>query len=308
MSELIEKVVSELAASRNMMMEEFRNTNAKIDTMEKKLDPLMKRMDIVEKKMETYTKQMDTYYEKEKRKRNVIIFGIEQEQGENYVTLEEKVRNMIREKMDITILSTEVDSVKRFGRAQNNQRPIIMALTTWKRKMELISNGRKLKGTGISIREDFPQEVQRIRKSLYEEMMEHRRNGRKAYIRYDKLIVEGNENNGNKKEEDEKEEIEMMEDETKGGSGSEKGKRKAETDLKLELKKDNRKQILKKTITRQRSYSGSRVVLSQSKLDCFVNNSLQSTSQQNNSQPNSPLVSQQNSSQTNERNPEPEAK
>uniref|UniRef100_A0A8D9AH65 Endonuclease-reverse transcriptase n=1 Tax=Cacopsylla melanoneura TaxID=428564 RepID=A0A8D9AH65_9HEMI len=307
MSELIEKVVSELAASRNMMMEEFRNTNAKIDTMEKKLDPLMERMDIVEKKMETYTKQMDTYYEKEKRKRNVIIFGIEQEQGENYATLEEKLRNMIREKMDITILSTEVDSVKRFGRAQNNQRPIIMALTTWKRKMELISNGRKLKGTGISIREDFPQEVQRIRKSLYEEMMEHRRNGRKAYIRYDKLIIEGNENNGNKKEEDEKEEIEMMEDETKGGSGSEKGKRKAETDLELELKKDNRKQILKKTITRQRSYSGSRVVLNQSKLDSFVNNP-QSTSQQNNSQPNSPLVFQQNSFQTNERDPEPEAK
>uniref|UniRef100_A0A8D8SLS5 Endonuclease-reverse transcriptase n=1 Tax=Cacopsylla melanoneura TaxID=428564 RepID=A0A8D8SLS5_9HEMI len=149
MSEILDKVVAELAASRTMMMEEFRNTNAKIDTMEKKLDPLMKRMDIVEKKMETYTKQMDTYYEKEKRKRNVIIFGIEQEQGENYATLEEKLRNMIREKMDITILSTEVDSVKRFGRAQNNQRPIIMALTTWKRKMELISNGRKLKGTGI---------------------------------------------------------------------------------------------------------------------------------------------------------------
>uniref|UniRef100_A0A8D8M929 Uncharacterized protein n=1 Tax=Cacopsylla melanoneura TaxID=428564 RepID=A0A8D8M929_9HEMI len=245
--------------------------------------------------------------EKEKRKRNVIIFGIEQEQGENYATLEEKLRNMIREKMDITILSTEVDSVKRFGRAQNNQRPIIMALTTWKRKMELISNGRKLKGTGISIREDFPQEVQITRKSLYEEMMEHRRNGRKAYIRYDKLIIEGNENNGNKKEEDEKEEIEMMEDETKGGSGSEKGKRKAETDLELELKKDNRKQILKKTITRQRSYSGSRVVLNQSKLDSFVNNP-QSTSQQNNSQPNSPLVFQQNSFQTNERDPEPEAK
>uniref|UniRef100_A0A8D8SKC9 Endonuclease-reverse transcriptase n=1 Tax=Cacopsylla melanoneura TaxID=428564 RepID=A0A8D8SKC9_9HEMI len=304
MSEILDKVVAELAASRTMMMEEFRNTNAKIDTMEKKLDPLMERMDIVEKKMETYTKQMDTYYEKEKRKRNVIIFGIEQEQGENYATLEEKLRNMIREKMDITILSTEVDSVKRFGRAQNNQRPIIMALTTWKRKMELISNGRKLKGTGISIREDFPQEVQITRKSLYEEMMEHRRNGRKAYIRYDKLIVEGNEKNENNRNN----EIEMMEDDTEEESGSDKGKRKAETDLELELKKDNRKQILKKTITRQRSYSGSRVVLSQSKLDCFVNNSLQSTSQQNNSQPNSPLVFQQNSFQTNERDPEPEAK
>ncbi|KAI5703466.1 hypothetical protein M8J75_012003 [Diaphorina citri] len=152
----LETILARFDESNRMMKEEFEKTNTNID---RKLDIIGKRLDVVENKVETNTKKVEMY-EKEKRKRNVLIFGMEQEVDENYVSLEEKVRNMIREKMEISILSTEIDSIRRFGKTQNNKRPIIMALTTWKRKMELLTNGKKLKNSGYSIKEDFPPEVQ----------------------------------------------------------------------------------------------------------------------------------------------------
>lgn len=272
MSEKIDLIVAEMTESRRVMMEEFSKTNNKIDMVDKKLDPLTTRLDNVEIKVENNSKKIescDKEMEREKRKRNVIIFGIEVDEEENYLSLEEKVRNLIREKMNITILSTEVDSIRRFGNVQNNKRPIIMSLTTWKRKMELISNGRHLKGTGIIIKEDFPKEVQQIRKALYDEMMEHRRNGRKAFIKYDKLIVDGIEMN--EKQQDE-EVVEMMEEDTEKGGGNEKGKRKADTAPGQEMTSSKDKPVIKKMLSHTRSHSATRLVLNQSKLDAFVNN------------------------------------
>ncbi|KAI5740770.1 hypothetical protein M8J76_006999 [Diaphorina citri] len=260
----LETILARFDESNRMMKEEFEKTNTNID---RKLDIIGKRLDVVENKVETNTKKVEMY-EKEKRKRNVLIFGMEQEADENYVSLEEKVRNMIREKMEISILSTEIDSIRRFGKTQNNKRPIIMALTTWKRKMELLTNGKKLKNSGYSIKEDFPPEVQKIRKDLYEEMMKHRREGKKAYIRYDKLIISGNE-----KEDNEVEDVNMEEsgDEARGIEGT---KRKAESEPEREIVTDkitatpNRKKYL----THQRSTStGSKVNMNQSRLEHFFN-------------------------------------
>lgn len=275
--------------SNALTKKQFEETNENID---KKLKPIVSRIVEIEKKVDINTKRTDEW-EKAKRKRNIIIFGMEQEKEENYITLEEKVRNMLREKMDITVLSTEVDSIKRIGK-DPNKRPIFMALTTWRKKMEIITNGKKLKNTGIFISEDYPPEVQKIRKELAVVLKEHRKNGKKAYIKYDKIVIVG-ENNG----EDNLEEDEKMDEDVEEINETDYAKRKAENELGPEILSGVSSDTRKKYITPKKTpASGGKIVLNQSKIDPFLFqkkkssqppstqplNSEQSSSQQSNSQ------------------------
>ena len=52
-------------------------------------------------------------------------------------------------------------------------------------------NAKKLKGTNIGISEQFPEEIEAVRKSLYPELKKARAAGKQARIVKDKLIIEG---------------------------------------------------------------------------------------------------------------------
>uniref|UniRef100_A0A8D9BR67 Endonuclease-reverse transcriptase n=2 Tax=Cacopsylla melanoneura TaxID=428564 RepID=A0A8D9BR67_9HEMI len=258
------------ADTKEMMKKEFQKMNINID---KKIKPVVKRVTDVEQKVGVNSEKINNL-EKEKRKRNVVIFGLEQDQNENFKSLEEKVLKMIRDKMEIEIYPFEVDFIKRIGKS-NDKKPVLMGLTTWKRKMEIISNGKKLKDSGISVKEDYPPEVQEIRKKLFEDMKTEREKGNKAYIRYNKLIVEAkptetdnNDNRGKGKEKEEGEPIEDVDMSTHDGN-----KRKAETPLEPVKKNSN---VLKKYITLERRGSAGSL-LTQSKLDPFLNSSQSNT-------------------------------
>uniref|UniRef100_T1ID12 Endonuclease/exonuclease/phosphatase domain-containing protein n=1 Tax=Rhodnius prolixus TaxID=13249 RepID=T1ID12_RHOPR len=57
-------------------------------------------------------------------------------------------------------------------------------------RYEILRNGKKLKGEKIFISEDFPLEVRLIRKELLPYLNEARASNKKAYLRYDKLLIE----------------------------------------------------------------------------------------------------------------------
>ncbi len=52
-------------------------------------------------------------------------------------------------------------------------------------------NTKKLKGTNIGVSEQFPEEIESIRKTLYPELKKARAEGKRARIVRDKLIIEG---------------------------------------------------------------------------------------------------------------------
>uniref|UniRef100_A0A8D8YTI4 Endonuclease-reverse transcriptase n=2 Tax=Cacopsylla melanoneura TaxID=428564 RepID=A0A8D8YTI4_9HEMI len=169
---------------QKQMRLQFEQVNANID---KKLDSYLKKLEIVETKVEEIAKKVQSM-EREKTRRNLVIFGVQQEEGENYKNLEEKVLKIVRENMEIQIQETEIDFIRRFGKGENKN-PIMLGLTTWRRKMQIITSGRKLKNTGWAVDEDYPLEVQAIRKQLYPKMKAERAKGKKAFLKYDQLIV-----------------------------------------------------------------------------------------------------------------------
>lgn len=139
------------------------------------------------------------YFDREIKKRNLVLFGINQEFS-NYWELESFVCEFFKEKLELNIAANEFDFVKRLGKRNNeNGRPILLGMTTFRTKLLIIQNAFKLKGTKVFISEDYPKEVIELRKKLQPQLTEARKAGKFATLRYDKLIIKDNYQVMNKK-------------------------------------------------------------------------------------------------------------
>ena len=77
-------------------------------------------------------------------------------------------------------------------RAGNNKpRPIVVKFN-WHQDKEFVQiNAKKLKCTKIWIAEQFPEETESARKTLYPELRKAKAKGKKAVMVRDKLYIEG---------------------------------------------------------------------------------------------------------------------
>ena len=111
-------------------------------------------------------------------------------ENETWEQTEEILQNLFEEKLQL-----ENISVKRAHRVANNEKnnkpTIVVKLASFKDKLKIISEPRKLKGTNISINEDYSEETLEIRKEKWKEVKELRKNGKYAILVYDKVVTKG---------------------------------------------------------------------------------------------------------------------
>lgn len=145
-----------------------------------------------------YSKQIDVRMNVQRldrleRKRNILIYGLPEDPTEKPPTLERKILKLFLDHLQLTVATYEVDFVKRYynDSAPVKLRPVVMGLTTWKRKVQILSRCSQLKGTGISITEDYPRYVLARRRALNAQLETHRKEGKFAVLKYDKLYVAG---------------------------------------------------------------------------------------------------------------------
>lgn len=153
----------------------------------------------------TELEQKINFMEKDKRKNNLIFFGTE-EAGKSECELVDYVKEIISD-MEIHIESSEINTVYRIGRWTSNSinRPIVVSFTTtWKK--HLIMKNKASLPSGIYIKEDFPKEVLEKRKQLQLQVVEEKKKGNLAFLKYDKLIIKTpshQENNRDKRKREE---------------------------------------------------------------------------------------------------------
>jgi hypothetical protein len=70
-------------------------------------------------------------------------------------------------------------------------RPIVAKFNYHQDKEAIRLNAKKLKGTRIGVAEQYPEEIEKIRKSLYPELRKAKAAGKRANIVRDKLIIDG---------------------------------------------------------------------------------------------------------------------
>lgn len=156
-----------------------------MEVLDEKMRTLMEENQNLKTKI-TQLEQKVTYLEKDKRKNNLILFGVE-ENGKREAELVDHIKEIIEE-AEIHLDSHEIKNIYRIGAQSNKNRPIVITLSTiWKKHLILKSKSKL--PTGIYIKEDFPKDVLEVRKQLQPIVEEEWKKGNIAFLRGDQLII-----------------------------------------------------------------------------------------------------------------------
>ena len=129
--------------------------------------------------------------EDQSRRNNFRIDGVEETPNETWDVCKEKVQSIIKEELGITA-EIELDRCNRTSKLKKNQpkpRTIVCRFLRYKDKEKTFKNSKKLKDTGIFIFEDFCKETVELRKSLWQEVLEHHGQGWITYLNYRQVLV-----------------------------------------------------------------------------------------------------------------------
>ena len=127
--------------------------------------------------------------EMESKTKNILLHGLAESEN-NLNDLETISSNFIKDKLYNEFCLRDVNFMKRIGKPQIGKiRPIVISLLSRRVRDILIKNNTKLKNCQQYITEDYPKNVQEIRKKLIPSMIEARKEGKYAIIKYDKLII-----------------------------------------------------------------------------------------------------------------------
>ena len=70
---------------------------------------------------------------------------------------------------------------------RGQERQIVVQFNSYKNKLDILRNCKKLKGTNFSIFEDFSKETASIRKEKWKEVLKNRKDGQ-IYLQYKTVI------------------------------------------------------------------------------------------------------------------------
>ena len=130
---------------------------------------------------------------------NIIIGGIEESLNERQQDTEAKVRSFMVEKL---LLAQDVVNAMVIERAhrtgiqeedprKRRNRVILCKFASFKDREAVRKQGFCLKGTNYFVKEQFPPEVAEKRRKLVPQLKAARNDGKRAWIAYDTLYVDG---------------------------------------------------------------------------------------------------------------------
>nr|XP_023023462.1 uncharacterized protein LOC111511662 [Leptinotarsa decemlineata] len=129
--------------------------------------------------------------EKKLKGNNLIVYGIQEEEGETSTSLTKTIIQIFENILHIKLEVIEITNIYRLGRRSNSTRPVLLTLLSNLRKIEILKNCYKLKGSNFTVSEDLTKKEVAERKILLIHLKEAKKNNRQAILRRNKLIIEG---------------------------------------------------------------------------------------------------------------------
>ena len=175
----LSKEIADLKESLEFTQEEtegkFSTLNKKISTMEKNLFSLKKDIDIIQTTKPSWAIDTEVVdLEDCSRRNNLRINGIKEGKNETWEECEERVNCFLEEKLDIDTSEIWIERAHRVGEKKNGQeRQIVVQFNSYKNKLDILRNCKKLKGTNFSVFEDFSKETASIRKEKWKEVLKN---------------------------------------------------------------------------------------------------------------------------------------
>ena len=192
----LSKEIADLKESLEFTREEtegkFKMLNEKISTMEKNLFSLKKDIDIIQTTKPSWGINIENKLvdlEDRSRRNNLRINRKKERKNETWEECEERMNCFLEEKLDIDTSEIWIERAHRVGKKKNGQeRQIVVQFNSYKNKLDILRNFKKLKGTNFSVFEDFSKETASIRKEKWKEVLKYRKNGRISYLQYKTVI------------------------------------------------------------------------------------------------------------------------
>ena len=209
-------IVTLISVNFEITMQEIKKVNNEINelktSIEHKDEVLQERMEKIEEKYdhisskvnEIYEYQMDPQYVEEKlieledhsRRCNLRIDGVEDGKNETWDQCEEKVLDIFTNQLGIE-KNVQIGRAHRTGKKGSKHshektrkpRTIVLKLNSYKEKIKIFKESKKLKGANIYINGDFSAATMNYRKELWKEVQELRQQGKIAYLNYCSIIV-----------------------------------------------------------------------------------------------------------------------
>jgi DNA repair ATPase RecN len=127
---------------------------------------------------------------------NLLFFNISEDENENTT---ETIHDILENQMGFEDAKNRVkiDRSHRLGKPthpsirRTKPRPIVAKFNFFQDREFIRKNARKLKGTRIGISEQFPEEIEAIRRNLYPEMKKAKFAAKRVRLTRDKLFIDG---------------------------------------------------------------------------------------------------------------------
>nr|XP_034830025.1 uncharacterized protein LOC117987177 [Maniola hyperantus] len=163
--------------------------NSEINLLNKineKFDDIQSKLQNLEITVSSQEQRLDLL-EKQAREKNIVIFGVE-EKEHNYEDLQNNFLEIFNDIMKIDCNNFEIQCIRRIGKKCDKPRPVVVKLSTLRRKIEILRSKKSLEQFNYYIKEDYPPKILEKRKELQEIAKDERKKGKKVIIKYDKLI------------------------------------------------------------------------------------------------------------------------
>nr|KAG5700407.1 hypothetical protein BaRGS_010320 [Batillaria attramentaria] len=166
--------VTDLQNQNDHLAQQNRQLNEKVEGLEQKVGNLETQLDDAEGRA---------------RRNNLLFYGIPRTgDSESWQESEDKVKDVIREKLGISD-DIQFDRVHRLKGGADS--PVIARFTFFKDKDMVLRKKQSLKGSDIFIGEDYTRRVRDVRRRLSAHLKVAKRDKKSAFMVFDHLMIEG---------------------------------------------------------------------------------------------------------------------
>ncbi|XP_060576681.1 uncharacterized protein LOC132733999 [Ruditapes philippinarum] len=197
----VDKFDEEMKKLWNFVHDNAKKVNERLDQVEDKVEASDFSVGLVNDKVIELQREKDllrdevVYLQSQSMRNNLIFTNIEEAPTETPDDTEKTLRSFLTNKMKLAqkfVDDLQFERVHRIGAKTNHySRKIVAKFSLFKEREYVRKQWKSLQGSNYFVQEQFPKEVNDIRRKLIPKLKEAKQAGKRAWLAYDTLYIDG---------------------------------------------------------------------------------------------------------------------
>lgn len=188
-------IMNKLEEIKNVMNKQIQKLDLKVSNFQEQINVFVNKIESMEAENIELSSEIQILktslsgLQRKNKTNNLILYNVPNANDSNSQELETKVMIFLQNVLKANVELHDIDFIRKIGRKEA-QGPILVKFVAFRKKMEVLKLSGNLKGTKISISQDYLYEVRQVRKQLLPYLHKARRSNCRAFLKYDKLIID----------------------------------------------------------------------------------------------------------------------